>query len=224
MKRRTMLAGLGTSGVVLGGAALMRPWKDRLTPLIVPARAAGAQGIAAAPVIEEMVKGSDDAPVTVIEYASFTCPHCARFHADVFPLIEENYIRPGHVRFVYREVYFDRPGLWAAMVARCSGRDRYFAVVDRIYETQHDWTQGEPAAIAENLLRIGRSVGMSDEELDRCLTDGAMAEAMFNTYEAQVAEHNITATPSFVIGGELYSNMRYASLASILDEHLATQK
>ncbi len=220
MKRRIILTGLGATGLVLGGGVVLQPWQSRQSPL-VPAGAVGAQEAGGAPLVEEIAKGDPDAPVTVIEYASFTCPHCARFHEEVFPLIEENYVEPGHVRFVYREVYFDRPGLWAAMVARCAGPDRYFAVVDRIYETQHDWVQGAPAAIAENLRRIGRSVGLSEGELDQCLTDGAMAQAMVATYEEQAAEHNISGTPSFVIDGELYSNMSYAQFAEILDERIA---
>ena len=220
MNRRIILTGLGATGLLLGGGALIQPWQGRQSPL-PPIGAAGAQTSGAVPIVEEIVKGAADAPVTVIEYASFTCPHCARFHEDVLPLIEENYIEPGLVRFVYREVYFDRPGLWAAMVARCAGPDRYFAVVDRIYATQREWVQGAPATIAENLRRIGRSVGMSDGELDQCLTDGDMAQAMIDTYETQSAEHGITGTPSFVIDGELYSNMGYASFAEILDERLA---
>ena len=85
---------------------------------------------------KEMVRGKKNAPVTIIEYASFTCPHCATFHRDIFPKLEKEYIQTGKVRFVYREVYFDAPGLWAALVARCGGEDRYFGIIKLLYEKQ----------------------------------------------------------------------------------------
>jgi len=81
-----------------------------------------------------MVIGDADAPIEMIEYASFTCPHCARFHADVYPLLKADYIDSGKVKFIYREVYFDRFGLWASMIARCGGEARFFGLSNLIYE------------------------------------------------------------------------------------------
>ena len=221
MKRRTILTGIGATGLVLGGTALIAPWKSGRTPALPPLGAAGAQATGDMPEIVDMALGQEDAPVTVIEYASFTCPHCATFHENVFPQIKENYIETGKVRFVYREVYFDRFGLWATMVARCAGPERYFAVVDRIYETQREWVQGEPATVAENLRRIGRSVGLGEAELEACLTDADMAQALVDRYETHQEEHNIPGTPTFIIDGEQFSNMSYASFAEILDERVA---
>ncbi|QBY01824.1 DsbA family protein [Rhodophyticola sp. CCM32] len=220
MKRRTILTGIGAAGLAVGGTALVAPWQARQAPLLPPIGAAGAQATEA-PEVVEMVLGDADAPVTVIEYASFTCHHCASFHQTVLPLIKENYIDTGKVRFIYREVYFDRFGLWAGMMARCAGEDRYFAVVDRLYETQRDWVQGEPATVAENLRRIGRSVGLGEAELEACLSDGDMAQALINWYEGNQAEDNISGTPSFIINGELHSNMNYPDFAEILDAQVA---
>ncbi|WP_375551246.1 DsbA family protein [Rhodophyticola porphyridii] len=221
MKRRTILTGIGATGLVLGGTALIAPWHSGRNPALPPLGAAGAQATGDMPEIVDMALGQEDAPVTVIEYASFTCPHCATFHENVFPQIKENYIETGKVRFVYREVYFDRFGLWATMVARCAGPERYFAVVDRIYETQREWVQGEPATVAENLRRIGRSVGLGEAELEACLTDADMAQALVDRYETHQEEHNIPGTPTFIIDGEQFSNMSYASFAEILDERVA---
>ena len=106
--------------------------------------------------IEEMVLGSPDAPVTMIEYASFTCPHCAAFHGDQFQRLKEEYIDTGKVQFIYREVYFDRFGLWASMVARCGGEMRFFGISSMLYEQQQEWIAGgDPTLISENLRRIG---------------------------------------------------------------------
>ena len=106
------------------------------------------------------------------------------------------------------------------MVARCAGPERYFGIVDLIYQRQAEWTQGAPADVAENLRRIGRTAGLSNEQLDACLTDGAMAQALITAYEAHMAEHDISGTPAFVIAGRLHSNMSYAEMAALIDEAL----
>ncbi len=222
MDRRTLMMGAGAGFVAIGGAMMLRPRAETLP--LMPVGAAHAQTATEAtgtPEVLEMVIGDPNAPVEVIEYASFTCPHCRRFHEVVLPQIKEAYIDPGHVRFVSREVYFDRYGLWAAMVARCAGPERYFGVVDMIYAQQAQWTQGSPGEIAENLRRIGRMAGMSNDQLDTCMTDANMAQAMIDTYEANRQVHDISGTPSFVIDGELYSNMSYGDFSEILDARIA---
>ncbi len=189
--------------------------------LTLSALPAAAQD-AAAPQIAEMALGDADAPVEVIEYASFTCPHCAAFHAGPFQQLKTDYIDTGKVRFVYREVYFDRPGLWASMVARCGGPMRFFGIAEEIYDRQRDWTDGEPAEIAENLRRIGRTAGLSDADLNACLTDAATAEALVADYEANAARDGIRSTPSFLIDGELNQNMSYDDFAAKLDAALGS--
>jgi protein-disulfide isomerase len=210
--RRTLLIGAGTAMAGLGGHVLLSPQA---------AQAQNAAAGATSPEVVEMVLGDPEAPVEMIEYASFTCPHCRTFHQNVLPRLKADYIDAGRIRYVYREVYFDRYGLWAGLVARCAGPDRYFGLVDLIYDGQADWTQGSPAEIAENLRRIGRMAGLSNDQLDTCLTDAEMAQAMIETYEANADAHNIRGTPSFVIDGELHSNMSYADLSAILDDRLA---
>ncbi|ROU03272.1 DsbA family protein [Histidinibacterium lentulum] len=151
--------------------------------------------------IPDMVKGSADAPVTVIEYASFTCPHCATFHNEMLAEFEETYIDTGEVRMIYREVYFDLPGLWASMIARCGGEERFFGITEMIYERQRDWTQGDGAAIAESLRQIGLAAGLTGEQVDACFTDAEKAQTLIAWYEENAAEDNVTSTPSFVING-----------------------
>ena len=216
MDRRTLMLGAGAGAIGLGAYTLLRPAEAPL-PLL-PVSAANAQTADdTAPEVLEMVLGDPDAPVEVIEYASFTCPHCRTFHENVLPRLKAEYVDTGKVRFVYREVYFDRFGLWAGMVARCTGPLRYFGIVDLIYANQSTWTQGSPAQVAENLRVIGRTAGMTDEVLDACMSDAAMAQAMVETYEGHLEEHDVRGTPSFVIDGEMYSNMSYADFSEILD-------
>ncbi len=172
--------------------------------------------------VQEMSLGNPEARVTVIEYASFTCPHCRRFHETVMPKLKRDYIDTGKIRFVYREVYFDRFGLWAGMVARCGGPMRYFGIVDMIYENQSEWTAGgDPAKIVQNLRKFGKLAGITDEQLDACLSDGDKARALVTVYQQNAEADAIDATPTFVINGKKYSNMPYEDFVRILDEKLA---
>lgn len=171
--------------------------------------------------IVDYVMGDPDAPVTLVEYGSFTCPHCKDFHLGPLKRIKEEYIDTGKVKLIYREVYFDRFGLWAAMVARCGGEEGYFGLVDLLYEQQQEWLAGSDVqAIANNLRRIGRTAGFSDEELDACLTNQAKAEAMIAHYQENVTADGVDSTPSFVIGGTTYKNMPYEEMAELLDAEL----
>ena len=207
--------------VVVGTFALMP--SNRASETLAPIGAAVAQDSEVdTSMVEEMSMGNPDAKVTVIEYASFTCPHCRNFHASVLKDLKRDYIDTGKINFIYREVYFDRYGLWAGMIARCGGPLRYFGITDLIYEQQQEWTKGgEPAAIAASLRKIGKTAGLSDEELDQCMGDGKMAQALVAAYQENAKADEITATPSFVINGEKYSNMSYDQFKEILDEKLA---
>lgn len=171
----------------------------------------------------EMVQGDPEASVEVIEYASYTCPHCASFHANQYQQLKENYIDPGLIRFVYREIYFDRPGLWASMIARCGGELRFFGITNMIYEQQSEWLAGgqDPNLIVENLRRIGLTAGLSAEQIDACMQDGENAQNLVAWFEQNAEAHGVRSTPSFVIDGELYSNMSYDDFAALLDEKLA---
>jgi len=126
--------------------------------------------------IADVTLGNPDASVVVTEYASYTCPHCGRFHNGPFKQLKADYIDTGKIKFVYREVFFDRPGLWASMVARCVAPDRYFGVADLIYKDQAKWSRaGDPAAIIGELRKIGKLAGLDDAALDACLEDGEKA-------------------------------------------------
>lgn len=171
--------------------------------------------------IIDMVQGAEDAPITVIEYASFTCPHCARFHSDVYKLLRKNYIDTGKVKFIFREVYFDKYGMWASMIARCSGPDRFFGMTDLILNSQSTWARaGDDLAIVESLRKIGRLSGMQDAALDSCLQDGDKLRALVGWYKENAQRDGIQSTPSFLIDGQPYKNMDYEEFAKILDEKL----
>jgi len=179
-------------------------------------------GTAAAQDVEiaEMQIGNPDAAVTVVEYASYTCPHCANFHKNQYVDLKANYIDTDKINFVYREVYFDRYGLWASMVARCD-TDKFFGITDLIYKGQSEWAKGSPAEIADNLRKIGRVAGLSEEQLDSCLTDADKAQGLFAWYQQNAEADDISSTPTFMINGKQYSNMNYSEFESVLEGLLA---
>ena len=167
--------------------------------------------------IIDMVLGAEDAPITVIEYASFTCPHCRSFHQGAFKNLKADYIDKGKVRFTYREIYFDRWGLWGSIIARCGGKDKFFAISDLLYTKQSEWAKGTPAEIAGNLRRIGITAGLSQDAVQACFSDGQKAQNLVAWYEENRATDSITSTPSFVINGTKYANMPYDEFKKILD-------
>lgn len=171
--------------------------------------------------ITEMSLGNEDADVTVIEYASFTCPHCANFHKGPFKQLKSDYIDEGTVHFIYRDVYFDRFGLWASIVARCGGEDRFFGITDMLYEQQEDWIgDGDPNEIAGNLRRIGKVAGLEDDQLEACLSDNDKAKALVSWYQQNAETHEVDSTPTLIVNGEKHPNMAYDELAALIDDAL----
>lgn len=169
--------------------------------------------------ITEMTMGPQDAPVTVIEYASFTCPHCASFHQGQLKQLKSEYVKPGKIHFIYRDVYFDRFGLWASMVARCGGEDRFFGIADMLYDQQKQWIGDgqDPVAITDRLRKIGKVAGLSEDQLESCLTDADKAKTLVAWFQENAEEHDVKSTPTLVIDGKTYSNMPYDEIKTILD-------
>ncbi|WP_425044379.1 DsbA family protein [Primorskyibacter sp. S87] len=173
--------------------------------------------------IVEMVLGDENAPVEIIEYASFTCPHCASFHQGPFKQLKKDFIDTGKVKFVYREVYFDRFGLWASMIARCAGPEKFFGMTELIYNDQANWSgAGGPGEIANELRKIGRLAGLDDEQLEACLMDADNAQALVTWYQENAEEHGIQGTPSFIVNGEKVENQAYDKFKALIEAELGS--
>jgi protein-disulfide isomerase len=192
--RRTALSLIGAAG-----AAASLPGAARAKDLL----------------LGEQAQGAADAPVTVIEYASLTCPHCASFHTDVYPELKANYIDTGKIRFVMREVYFDRLGLWGGIVARCDGGARYWGFIDHLMRTQSEWTQAED--VMAGFKKIGRIGGLTDEAVEACLNDQAGAKALVEQYQEYRKDPRLTGTPTLIVGDEKVENPSYDRLAAAID-------
>jgi protein-disulfide isomerase len=173
-----------------------------------------SQSSAAAP--QEQILGDPQAPVTIIEYASLTCPHCAQFHTEVLPELKERYIAPGKVRLIYRDFPLDQNALAAAALAHCAGSDRYFSFLDVLFETQASWARAEDPIAA--LKRLGKLGGLSEEQMDACFADQELADGILRTRLEGQNEHQVDSTPTLVIDGETYAGARnIEELSAVID-------
>lgn len=154
---------------------------------------------------DDMVMGAAKAPVTLIEYASLTCPHCAHFDEETFPKLKSEYIDKGLVKYIYRDFPLDRVALMAAQIGRCLPPERYFGFVDVLFRQQPNWTSGrDPNQIKDNLRKLARLGGMSDETFDKCLNDKAVQDAVLNQQLKGEQEFKVNSTPTLIINGKTY--------------------
>ncbi|HSA79997.1 MAG TPA: DsbA family protein [Geminicoccaceae bacterium] len=163
-------------------------------------------GESSAAEIEDRVLGDPNAPVTIIEYASLTCPHCAQFHEEVLPQLKERYIAPGKVRMIYRDFPLDQRALTAAALAHCAGPERYFGFLDVLFQTQESWARANDHLAA--LKRLGKLGGLSEAEMDACFADEELTNRILQTRLDGQNQHEISSTPTFVIDGKTYSGGR----------------
>jgi protein-disulfide isomerase len=163
----------------------------------------------------EMMIGKAEAPVTIIEYASMTCPHCARFHSETLPAIKEKYIDTGRARLILREFGFDPRAEAGFMLARCSG-DKYFAMVDVLFKQQDSWARAENGRAA--LLSIARLAGFSQESFEACLTDQKLLEDVRAVKTRGETEFGVDSTPTFFINGRKYTGaLTVDEMSAIID-------
>ena len=171
--------------------------------LIAEAMAQGAADVAKPVSLPDMALGPTDAKVTIIEYGSLTCPHCAAFNAEVFPKIKSTYIDTGKIRYVFREFPLDIKAAAGSMLARCIAKDdsaKYFAVVDMLFRQQDDWVIKNTT---ETLTRIGKQAGLSQQAVEDCLKDQALLDKISADQKYANEVLKVNSTPTFFINGEM---------------------
>ena len=151
---------------------------------------------------DDFIIGQASAPVTIIEYASLTCPHCARFHNQVLPGLKKDLIDTGKVRLVYRDFPLDRIALAGSTLARCAGRDRYFAFLDVLYRDQSSWARAQDPVQA--LSRIARLGGIGNEKFQSCLSDEKLQESILKQRLDGNQKFQVNSTPTLFINGNKY--------------------
>lgn len=165
--------------------------------------------------LAERSLGSPDASVTIVEYASMTCPHCATFHAETFGTLKERYIETGKVRMVFNNFVLNAIDLRAAMLARCAPADRFFGLTDVLFKTQNVWARAADP-IAE-LSKIGRLAGLNKATIDACLASEALGNGLIAQRQAGTAA-GVASTPTFIINGErVVGGHSIDELAAIID-------
>jgi protein-disulfide isomerase len=210
--RKILILGGGVLvvAVILGGLWRFLPQSgptatDPGSGPIPPARAATPPAeLEVTPVDHTM--GKADAPVTIVEYASMTCGHCAAFHVLTLPELKKKYVDTGKVRFVYRDFPLDKYALQAAQIAECAGNDRYFGVVDLVFQTQPQWTAGkDPIAELTKSLRIA---GIGEADVKACLANEKVADAIVAEQTTAAQKLGVNSTPTLFINGERFTGNR----------------
>ena len=164
--------------------------------------------------LEEMVVGSEDAPNTIVEYASMTCSHCAKFQAEVFPELKTKYLDTGKAKYILREFPLDTLATAAFMVARCS--DRYYPMIDALFETQSVWAvQGSEGK--DKLLQISRQAGFSKERFDECLADKELFKKIVDVRDRGHEAFQIDSTPTFFVNGKRLSGHKIEDFDDVLE-------
>ena len=202
-----------------------------LTVSALPALAQEAKSADAAQAAEQMPEGKvlpdialgrEDAPITIVEYASFTCSHCAAFHDENWPKLKAEYVDTGKVRFVQRDVYFDAPGLWAGILAHCGGSEKYYGVAEMLFSGQKEILSAKNGEeFAANLRKVGAKAGMTPEQMDACWADKQMVSDLITTFQTNASADKIEGTPTFIINGETVQNQPWDELKKVLDTKVA---
>ncbi len=203
---------IGTGALALAGAALFRSLPDFVSSALAQDPSA-AELLKAGP-LEEMVLGDAKAPVTIIEYASMTCSHCATFHETTYPQLKKKYIDTGKVRFIFREFPLDPLAAAGFMLARCAGSDKYFPLIETLFAKQQEWAVRQPLP---PLLAIAKQAGFTEQTFEACLANQKLLEGISEVRERAAQKFNVQSTPTFFINGKV---VRGALTMAELDKQL----
>lgn len=176
--------------------------------------------------LADRVMGKAEAPVTITEYSSFTCPHCAQFTAETFPRIKSEYIDSGKVKFVFRDYPLNSPSLAAAVVARCLPPDRYFGFVEMLFRDQKDWSQHpDMKGVLDDLKVRSQLAGLTDADFQACLKNADLIKGLQERAAEAEKTYQINSTPTFIINGKtLPGALPFADFKTAIDAALAQAK
>src|SRR5262245_24908530 len=195
---------IGTGALALTGASVLVGFSVGNRPVDV-----GTPPLAQNPSLAELMQpgplgemsiGSETAPVTIIEYASMTCPHCANFHEKTYPQLKAKYIDTGKVRFIFREFPLEPVAAAAFMLARCGGKDLYFPMIETLFQMQRTWAVQRPL---QPLMGIGKQAGLSEQKFNECLKNQQMLDGNEEVQRRASQKFKVESTPTFFINGKL---------------------
>jgi protein-disulfide isomerase len=207
-----------TAVFTLGMAGVVGAVPLSLTTPAMAADEPSSEDLAQAGPDGDVVIGSDKAPVTVIEYASMTCPHCAHFTATTFPELEKRYIDTGKVRFIFREFPLDALAAAGFMLARCAGKDKFMPIVETLFAKQNDWVVQKPI---EPLKAIAKQFGFSEESFNECLANQKVLDDIQAVRDRAAGKLGVNSTPTFFINGKrLVGDLSIDTMAKEIDPYL----
>ena len=192
MNRRNILLGAAAGGIAALAGIWLPPGPTQAAEMVI--------------FEDDRILGSMDAPITIIEYSSLTCPHCAAFHADALPQIKETWIADGRVRLVYRHFPLDASALRAAAIANCIEGERYFGFLDLLFKTQKRWAKS--ANPLKALGQMARLAGLSQEKFEACANDEAEIDRILERQQDGAQTYEVQSTPTLIINGNKVSGAR----------------
>ena len=185
---------------VLTVLALASPLPAGAQPAKPPSPSAQAEALALTP--DDRILGKPDAPITIVEYASLTCPHCAHFATDVLPKLKEKWIDTGKARLVMRDYPLDEPALRAAMIARCAPADKFYPFIDTLFGAQRQWVLSKD--YKADLARLALLGGMSKKQFEECLANKAIEDKVLQSRLTATEQLGVNSTPTFFINGNKF--------------------
>ncbi len=211
ISRRNLLIGTAAVVIVAAGGGFYA-WSQGRAPspaspatpatpaaTSTPSPVAATELMVPGPLGEQSI-GKDDAPVTVIEYASMTCPHCAHFHETVYPEFKKAFIDTGKVRFIFREFPLDPLAAAGFMLARCGGGDKFFPMIETLFAQQKDWVVQKPLV---PLLAIAKQAGFTQETFDACLANQKILDGIEEVRTRGAQKFQVSSTPTFFVNGKM---------------------
>lgn len=202
------------AGIVIANAWLSEDPEDEKEAFLEKLREVGP--------LPEMAMGKEDAPVTIVEYASLTCPHCAAFHNQVFPLVKENYIDTGKVRWIFREFPLDSIATSGFMLARCADPKHYFGFIEIMFaqSDEEDWWVYRSDPMNE-ILDFARQGGFTAEQFKACNEDQELLDGITWTHKRASEELGVSSTPTFFINDTIVRGaLAYEGFHPLIDQHL----
>ena len=202
-RRNVLIAAAAVAVVAAGGGYYY--WSQP-SATAAPKTPAGGVDVSSADLLTpgplgDEVQGAANAPVTLIEYASMTCPHCASFHETTYPEMKKKYIDTGKIRFIFREFPLDTLAMAGSMLARCAGKEKFFPLIETLFAQQKEWVTQKPM---QPLLAIARQAGFTQQSFDECLANQQVQNGIEEGRQRAVQRLNVQSTPTFFINGKLF--------------------
>ena len=202
--RRNLLIAAAAVAVVAAGGGYY--YWSQPSATAAPKTPAGGVDVSSADLLTpgplgDEVQGAANAPVTLIEYASMTCPHCASFHETTYPEMKKKYIDTGKIRFIFREFPLDTLAMAGSMLARCAGKEKFFPLIETLFAQQKEWVTQKPM---QPLLAIARQAGFTQQSFDECLANQQVQNGIEEGRQRAVQRLNVQSTPTFFINGKLF--------------------